>query len=179
MANGVTVNPSNPGQLNFDGFKGIMFDLYNFNTNTRDLRAVLTDDLSTVPNDYAGISREAFPKEGPCESAGAYIAYASALRYSIEYTNGNLPLALTMYNAGKPNFDKVLAYASEKSGLTAAEIFANYGPEFLAEYDTEGLIDPEYYKAVLSYVDGPIVIKNLDENEQVLDITYTVEAVKQ
>lgn len=51
------------------------------------------------------------------------------------------------------------------TGLTAEEIYANYDSNYVLQYDTLGLGNPDFANGVLQYVGkGPIVISYFDEN---------------
>ena len=98
------------------------------------------------------------------------------LKDSIRYTNGNITLALIRYHVGPELFKDLMQECIDATGLTEEEIYANYGADYVYQYDTVGIGDPDYANEVLQYVSGDIVIT--EYNGEYLGIlsetTYTI-----
>ena len=137
-----------------------------------DTEFVITNDPDSYPETYTTISANA----AELDNILIFKAYAILLRDSLEYTNGNVSCAVARTYTTPDIWEQIMGECMDATGLTAEEIYKNYGFDFVIQYDTLGLCDHECASKIMSYVGNePITVKDYSTSSE---ITYTIETEK-
>ena len=136
-------------QVEFNTWKDQIITAYNFNDNCYQ-SIVLTDDPSRYKNNIMCISRSEFLNPKTNISIGSII-----LAYSLKAFDYNIPLAITAYNFGVGNVNKVLNATSYGTGKSIDELIHDTSNlEFLKYRNIIKVGDPKYFEHVMQYVEN-------------------------
>ena len=103
-------------------------------------------------------------------------AACAVYRMCLDKANGNFACALEMYNKGLDVWDQAMQECAANTGLTEAEIYASYTPDFVYANSSVAVENPNYYKEVLSYVSTNELYRLvLDDVDHIYGTYYRLE----
>ena len=150
-------------------------EVYNFNTNQKQ-KIVITDNPSSYASDVITIT------EKDLDNPYTNISVAAVIYRHIfdSYGKQNPIASLEIYNKGIGNFNKSMKKMYIDTGLTKAEVLAVLdNTDFLNYSYVSGQGDPDYVANVLQYLDGDITITTIDDDNQLYNITCSVNKTQE
>ena len=176
VANNGGMGVSNPVGLNFDYFKDMPIDVVRTaGAEYYDSRTiVISDDPSAYPSDYFVVTSAMINSDDP--EVDMLRAACAVYRMCLDKANGNFACALEMYNKGLDVWDQAMQECAANTGLTEAEIYASYTPDFVYANSSVAVENPNYYKEVLSYVSTNELYRLvLDDVDHIYGTYYRLE----
>ena len=142
-------NEANLMQIVFNSWRDQVVTAYNFNDNTYQ-SIVLTDNPGKYNNNIMCISREDLNNPKTNISVGTII-----LTHSLRAFNYNIPLAMTAYNFGIGNVNKVLDVTAYHTGISKQQLINNPSNiDFLKYRNVITVGDPKYFEHVIQYINN-------------------------
>ncbi len=166
---------SNLMQIQDWSHKDEVMEVYNFNTNQMQ-KIVVTDNPGKYASDVITITK------ADLDNPFTNISVAAIIYRNIFNTYGKQnPIAsIEIYNKGIGNFNKSMNKMYNDTGLTKEEVLATLdNTDFLNYSYVSGQGDPNYVANVLQYLNGDITITIIGDDNQLYNVTCTVNKTQE